>query len=386
MTPQYHRHVLTLCAIACAALLSACAAPGKTGSGTAAAANQQLLIQPEIASGYKEKAGWVHEKFAVAAANPLAVDAGYQILRAGGSAVDAAVAVQMVLTLVEPQSSGIGGGAFLLHYDGKQTIAYDGRETAPMAATENLFIGAGGKPMGFIDAVVGGRSVGTPGTVRMLEMVHAKHGKLPWPRLFEQAIDMAENGFEVSSRLHTLLKADIHLKKDPVAAAYFYDAKGEPWPVGHVLKNPELAAVLKAIASDKSKALHEGSVAQAIVNKVQNHPGNPGKLALTDLVDYQPKRRDAFCTDYTAATKITYVICGMPPPSSGAIAVAQILGMTPALPAKDALDANLPTAKWLHLYTEASRMAFADRGQYVADPDFVQAPGGTGTLWWRPAI
>ena len=377
MTPQHHRLVPSITAIACAVLLSACASPGKSGSDAAAAANQQLLTQPEIASGYKEKAGWTHEKLAVAAANPLATDAGYQILRAGGSAVDAAIAVQMVLTLVEPQSSGIGGGAFLLHYDGKHTVAYDGRETAPMAATENLFIGADGKPMAFLDAVVGGRSVGTPGTVRMLELAHAKHGKLPWAKLFEQAIAMAENGFAVSSRLHTLLKAETYLKKDPVAAAYFYDAKGEPWPVGHVLKNPELAAVFKAIAREGSKALHEGAVAQAIVTKVQSHPGNPGKLALSDLANYQPKTRDAFCSDYTAATKITYVICGMPPPSSGAIAVVQILGMTPALSAGESLDAKLPSAKWLHRYTEASRLAFADRGQYVADPDFVQAPGGS---------
>lgn len=366
---------LTLSAVACAVLLTACATPSKTGS--AAAANQQLLVQPELASGYKEKAGWMHTKFSVAAANPLATDAGYQILRAGGSAVDAAIAVQMVLTLVEPQSSGIGGGAFLLHHDGKQTVAYDGRETAPMTATEDLFIGTDGKPMAFIDGVVGGRSVGTPGTVRMLELAHAKHGKLAWSQLFDQAIDLAENGFAVSHRLHTLVKADAHLKKDPTAAQYFYDDKGEAWPVGHVLKNPELAAVFKAIAQNKSKALHEGEVAQAIVDKVQGHPSNPGKLALSDLAAYQPKTRAAFCTDYTAATKTTYVICGMPPPSSGAIAIAQILGMTPAWSAGDSLDADkLPNTKWLHQYTEASRLAFADRALYVADPDFVQAPGG----------
>ena len=178
-------------AITCALLLTGCASVYTPYHAASVTANQQLLLQPELASGYKEKEGLTHGRFAVAAANPLATDAGYQILRAGGSAVDAAIAVQMVLTLVEPQSSGIGGGAFLLHHDGKQTVAYDGLETAPMAATENLFLGADGKPMPFIDGVVGGRAVGTPGTVRMLELAHAKHGRLPWAKLFEQAIALA---------------------------------------------------------------------------------------------------------------------------------------------------------------------------------------------------
>lgn len=374
---RFSRHSSALSAVACIVLLTACVTSNQTDASTAEEANQHLLDQPELSSGYKEKVGWKHDKFAVAAANPLATDAGYQILRAGGNAIDAAIAVQMVLTLVEPQSSGIGGGAFLLHHDSQQTIAYDGRETAPMAVTEDLFLGADGKPMAFIDGVVGGRSVGTPGTVRMLELAHDKHGKLPWARLFDQAIDLAENGFPVSQRLHTLVKADAHLKKDPIAAHYFYDSNGQAWPVGHLLKNPELAAVLRAIAQEKSKALHEGHVAQAIIDKVQGHPSNPGKLALSDLAAYQPKTRAAFCTDYTAVTQITYVICGMPPPSSGAIAIAQILSMTPAWSTSDSLDIdNRPNAKWLHQYTEASRLAFADRGLYVADPDFVQAPGG----------
>ena len=370
------RPLCVVSVITCALLLTGCASVYTPYHAASVTANQQLLLQPELASGYKEKEGWTHGRFAVAAANPLATDAGYQILRAGGSAVDAAIAVQMVLTLVEPQSSGIGGGAFLLHHDGKQTVAYDGRETAPMAATENLFLGADGKPMPFIDGVVGGRAVGTPGTVRMLELAHAKHGRLPWAKLFEQAIALAENGFPVSDRLHTLLKADQHLKKDPVAAAYFYTPQGEAWPVGHVLKNPELAAVLKAIAKDKSNALHTGDVAKAIVDKVQKHPTNPGKLTLSDLAAYQPKTRSAFCTDYTAVTQTAYVICGMPPPSSGAIAVAQILGMTPAMTRRNSVDKGVPTAAWLHRYTEASRLTFADRGLYVADPDFVEAPGG----------
>jgi len=192
--------------------------------------NYIIPDQPEGASGYSEKPGWTTSKFAVAAANPLATNAGYQVLKAGGSAVDAAIAVQMVLALVEPQSSGIGGGAFLVHYNGKETEAFDGRETAPAAATETLFIGFDGKPLPFIEGVVGGRSVGTPGTVRMLEMAHQQYGKLPWAKLFEPAIALAEGGFRVSARMSTLLASEQHLKKDPVAAAYFYDAAGKAWP------------------------------------------------------------------------------------------------------------------------------------------------------------
>jgi gamma-glutamyltranspeptidase / glutathione hydrolase len=343
-------------------------------------------ILPEAASGFTAKPGWATKKFAVAAANPLATDAGYQILKAGGSAVDAAVAVQMVLGLVEPQSSGIGGGAFLLHQDGKangKMEAFDGRETAPAAATESLFIGKDGKPMAFTEAQVGGRSVGVPGTVRMLEMAHKQHGKLPWATLFQPAITMAEGGFKVSPRLNTLLAGEKNLKNDPTAAAYFYDAAGAAWPVGHVLKNPAYAAVLRQIAAKGAKALHEGEIAQSIVDKVRNHPTNAGVLSLQDIANYIPKKRDPLCFDYKVAPEI-YQICGMPPPSSGAIAIGQILGMlnntdAPRLP----LDsAKVPTAEeflspeWLHLYLEASRLAFADRAQYVADPDFVAPPAG----------
>ncbi len=353
-----------------AALLAACASAPSNFSYT-------VPLQPEGSSGYTEKPGWATTKFAVAAANPLATDAGYQILKAGGSAIDAAIAVQMVLTLVEPQSSGIGGGAFLLHHDGKAVEAFDGRETAPAAADEKLFLKADGKPMAFYEGVVGGRSVGTPGTVRMLEMAHKQHGKLPWATLFQPAITLAEGGFKVSARLNTLLKSEQHLKKDPVAAAYFYDAQGEAWPVGHTLKNPELAQVLRKISTQGSKGLLEGDVAQAIVDKVQKHPGNPGQLSLADLAGYQPKKRAPICHDYKAQGK-DFSICGFPPPSSGAIAVGQILGiLNHAYAGAIPLENGLPGANWLHLYTEASRLAFADRGQYLGDPDFVQPPGGS---------
>ncbi|MEQ1535913.1 MAG: gamma-glutamyltransferase [Burkholderiaceae bacterium] len=344
-------------------------------------------ILPEAASGFTAKPGWATKKFAVAAANPLATDAGYQILKAGGSAVDAAVAVQMVLGLVEPQSSGIGGGAFLLHQDGKpngKMEAFDGRETAPAAATESLFIGKDGKPMAFTEAQVGGRSVGVPGTVRMLELAHKQHGKLPWATLFQPAIALAESGFKVSPRLHTLVAESKTLKNDPVAAAYFYDAAGTAWPVGHVLKNPAYADVLRKIAKDGSKALHEGEIAENIVRKVRNHPTNAGVLSLQDLANYAPKKREPLCFGYKVAPE-TYQICGMPPPSSGAIAIGQILGILNNTPAPHLpLDsATVPTAaeflspEWLHLYLEASRLAFADRAQYVADPDFVAPPAGS---------
>ena len=381
-----------------AALLPACSTSPETFRYVTPA-------QAEGASGYIEKPGWATARFSVAAANPLATDAGYRILKAGGSAVDAAIAVQMVLALVEPQSSGIAGGAFLLHFNGREVEAFDGRETAPAAATENLLMGADGKPLAFYDAVVGGRSVGTPGAVRMLEMAHRQYGKLPWATLFVPAITLAEDGFNVSARLNALLVPEVHLKKDLVALAYFYNASGQPWPVGHRLKNPELAAVLRLIAAAGSKALLDGEVAQAIVNKVQQHPSNPGRLTMADLAGYQAKKRDPLCHDYAAAGK-SYRLCGMPPPSSGAIAIGQILGIlnnTPAAtlpPQKTITDTGIrcvrapcpsqienvaPSAEWLHLYTEASRLAYADRAQYVGDPDFVQPPAGNWMSLLEPA-
>jgi len=369
---------LRLSTLALATLLAACAGgPGHF--------SYSVPDQPEGSSGYAEKPGWATQKFAVAAANPLATDAGYQVLKAGGSAIDAAIAVQMVLALVEPQSSGLGGGAFLLHYDGKAVEAYDGRETAPAAADEKLFLGSDGKPLPFYTAVVGGRSVGVPGTVRMLEMAHRQHGKLPWASLFQPAITLAESGFKVSARLNGLLASEKYLRNDPVAAAYFYQADGSPRAVGETLRNPELAKVLRAIAANGSKALLEGDVAKAIVDKVQGHPTNPGKLSLQDLAGYQAIKREPLCFDYRAQAR-DFRVCGMPPPSSGALAIGQILGIlgntgASSLPLQD----GLPSADWLHLYTEASRLAFADRALYVADPAFVQPPGGNWMRMLDPA-
>jgi gamma-glutamyltranspeptidase/glutathione hydrolase len=364
--------------LAAASLLAACASTPSSFTYTAAQ-------QPEAASGLTAKPGWATTKFAVAAANPLATDAGYQVLKAGGSAVDAAIAVQMVLALVEPQSSGIGGGTFLLHYNGREVEAFDGRETAPAAADERLFLAADGKPLAFYDAVVGGRSVGVPGTLRVLEMAHRQYGRLPWAALFQPAITLADQGFRVSPRLNTLLKSEAHLAKDPTARAYFFQANGEPVAVGSTLRNPELAAVLRRVANEGARAFYDGEIAQAIVDKVQRHAGNPGKLSRADLAGYQPKKRAPICHDYRASAR-DWRVCGFPPPSSGAIAIGQILGILNNTTAGSLpLQGALPSADWLHLYTEAARLAFADRGQYLGDPDFVQPPGGDWMTLLDPA-
>lgn len=368
-------HLRLPSAIFAAALLAiACPAVAREATNNSAPElhfRYAVPLQPEAASGYAEKPGWAIHKFAVAAANPLATDAGYQVLKAGGSALDAAIAVQMVLGLVEPQSSGLGGGAFLLHWDGQHVEAYDGRETAPAEADGKLFLAPDGKPVPFVTAVVGGRAVGTPGMLKMLEMAHRQHGKLAWSRLFEPAITLAEHGFPVSPRLNRLLRTEKYLRLDPSAASYFYDNEGKPWPPGHVLKNPEFAAVLRRIAAEGSSALMAGELARDLVAKVRNHPTNPGKLGEQDLAAYQAKQRQAICTEWRV-----YRICGFPPPSSGGIAIAQILGILEQLPRIESpLESGHPSAEMLHQYTEAARLAFADRAKYLADPDFVAAPG-----------
>lgn len=365
-------------------------AVGVLACGLSACALQPIAFQyatpdqPNDPVGYQEKPGWATQGFAVAAANPLATDAGYQILLAGGSAIDAAIAVQMVLTLVEPQSSGIGGGAFVLHHDGKKVEAYDGREAAPLAATDKLFLDAQGKPLPFMDGVVSGLSVGVPGTLTVLELAHKEHGKLPWTTLMQPAIQLAEQGFKLSPHLHRGLMAETYLMNDPVAATYFYDAQGKPFPIGHVLKNPELAAVMRDIAKRGSQALKDGPVAEALVKKVRQHPTRPGSMTLQDLANYKAKKREPLCFDHAVQSSgKTYQLCGFPPPSSGTLAIGQMLGILNNTPAgKMQLEQGLPSADWLHFYTEAARLAFADRGQFVADPDFVQAPGGDWrTLW-----
>ena len=380
-------------------LLAACAARS---------VDDAIPVMPEGPSGLVAKPGWAVSRFAVAAANPLATQAGFEVLRAGGTAVDAAVAVQMVLALVEPQSSGLGGGAFLLHVDGQSLQAWDGRETAPAAVDERLFLLPDGKPMAFMQAVVGGRAVGVPGALRMLEAAHRAQGRLPWATLMQPAIQLAEQGFAVSPRLHRLLQDDHWLRLDPQAAAYFYRADGQSHPVGHRLRNPALAEVLRRIAAGGADALHTGAVAADIVRRVQGHAGNPGRISLADLADYRVKTREPICTDW----KAVYRVCGMPPPSSGHLAVMQILGLLDAAtslaalasapsdlrsadllpvdqpadqPATPALLAGVPGPDWLHRYTEAARLAFADRAMFVADPDFVSPPAGRWTSLLEPA-
>lgn len=338
---------------------------------------------PELGSGYRTDLSTRHaERHMAAAANPLAAEAGREMLRQGGSAIDAAIAMQAVLTLVEPQSSGIGGGAFIMLWDGQQVQAYDGRETAPAGATERLFLKADDTPMAFTDAQIGGRSVGTPGVLRALEMAHKKSGHLQWAKLFEPAIRLSEQGFAISPRLHSLIAADRFIAQSPDMAAYFLNADGSPKATGIRLKNPALAAVFKRIAKEGPDALYQGPIADEIARKVQGHR-NAGSLSQADLKDYAAKQRAPLCTDYKQ-----WKVCGMPPPSSGGIAVAQILGtlqaletrdprlaIAPMTPVKSVPPAGLePTHEAVHLLAEAGRLAFADRALYVADADFTPVP------------
>ncbi len=306
----------------------------------------------------------------VVAGHPLAVAAGLRMLDKGGSAADAMIAAQLVLTLVEPQSSGLGGGAYLLFYDArkKNLSAYDARETAPQEATPDLFITSDGKPMAFRDAVVGGRSVGVPGVPRLLEVAHARHGRLDWATLFQPAIELAERGFPVSPRLHSLLSQDRGgLARNPAARAYFFDAAGKPRSVGTLLRNPELARTLRAMAARGADAFYEGDVGRDIVAAVRAYPGNPGVLNRSDLSAYRVRAVDALCGRYRGRWRV----CGMPPSSSGGIAVLEALGILEHFDIA-ALRPGSPEA--VHLVAEAERLAFADRNRYAGDDRFVAVP------------
>lgn len=332
-----------------------------------AAPAQTPAPAPEAATGRLAKSLGTAQRHMAAAANPLAAAAGRDILRAGGSASDAAIAIQLVLNLVEPQSSGIGGGAFFVHWDeaSRRLTTLDGRETAPKAARPERFLGADGKPMKFVEAVVGGRSVGVPGTVRLLEEAHRRWGKLPWANVIAPAIKLAEDGFAVSPRLNGLLTLEKNLARDARAAAYFYEADGKPKVVGTVLKNPAFAATLRAIADGGADAFYEGAIAQDIVATVTGHKDNPGDMTLADLSAYKVEERTPLCGRYRV-----YTLCGMGPPSSGAVAVQQILGV---LEGKDMARIG-PGAEAAHWFSEAGRLAFADRALYLADPAFVSVP------------
>jgi gamma-glutamyltranspeptidase / glutathione hydrolase len=341
------------------------AAAALIGFGMTFAHAQDTKPAPEAGTGLTIKAAETTKLDMVAAANPLAAKAGKDILAAGGSAVDAAIAVQLVLNLVEPQSSGLGGGAFLVHFDGTSMATLDGRETAPGAAIPERFLWADGKPADFYAAVIGGRSVGVPGTPRLLEAAHKKWGKLPWAQLFEPAIAIADNGFNISPRLAGLAAKDRFLARDPLAKALYFNEDGTAKPAGTPLRNPAMAATLRTLAKDGMDAFYAGPIAEDIVATIGSHPGNPGDMTLDDLIAYKVIERPAICGPYRSKK-----ICGMGPPSSGAIGVLQILSV---LESQD-LASMKPGPEAAHWIAEAGRLAFADRAQYLADPDFVSVP------------
>ncbi len=310
----------------------------------------------------------VGDRFMVSAAHPLAARAGAEILGAGGSAMDAAIAVQAVLSLVEPQSSGIGGGAFLLHYraaDGR-IDAYDGRETAPAALDPTQFLRGDGTARSFREAASGGQAVGVPGVVRMLELAHGEHGRLPWRRAFAAAIALATDGFRVTPRLNRMISRARGIGEFPEARDYFLTPGGAALPVGAVLRNPALANTLRRIAVGGATAFYEGEIAADIVGAVRTAARNPGAMTRADLAGYRAKKRDVLCRPYRA-----WRVCGMPPPTSGGIAVHQILGLLERFPSAQVAPGGPEAA---HLFAEAMRLAYADRQRYVGDPDVVDVP------------
>ncbi|PWE18808.1 gamma-glutamyltransferase [Marinicauda salina] len=314
-------------------------------------------------------AGETPREAMVAAAHPLAVEAGLDALRAGGSAVDAAIAVQAVLGLVEPQSSGLGGGAFMVRYDGEsgEMTVYDGRETAPAAVDETLFLDEAGEPLDFVSAWTSGRSVGAPGAVAMLAMAHGEHGTLPWAAGFADAERLAEDGFAFTARTASLaerIAAYTQLDEAEPTASYFYDETGAPRPAGETVTNPAYAETVRAIAADW-RNFYEGEIAEGIVAAV-NQPPRPGFLTEDDIAGYEPVVRDAVCTPYR-----DYRICSAPPPSSGAVAVGQIMAL---LEGFDMVARGVDSAEGWHLFIEASRLAYADRDRYVGDPAFADVP------------
>lgn len=320
---------------------------------------------PEAASGRVEKAEARARSFMVAAAHPLAAEAGRAILQRGGTAIDAAVAVQMALTLVEPQSSGVGGGAFIVYWDAanQQVHSFDGRETAPAAARPDRFLKAGGVPMGFREAVSSGLSVGVPGAVAALEMAHARFGRLPWAESVAPAIRLAEQGFAVTPRLARLLALEQALRNDSAAQALYYQGTNTPLPVGTTLRNPALADTLRLIADKGAAGLMTGAMAEAIVAAVQMRGGD---MTLADLAAYQPRLRPPLCGGV-----YQFRLCGMGPPSSGGIAVLQILML---LEKMQSGESSTSPVQPVHRFVEAGRLAFADRNLYVADPDFARVP------------
>ncbi|HCA16562.1 MAG TPA: gamma-glutamyltransferase [Alcaligenes faecalis] len=332
---------------------------------TQAKQNLSQHLNPEAASSYAQRDKVVSSKSMVVTAHPLASRAGLRMLEQGGSAVDAAIASQLVLGLVEPQSSGVGGGGFLLMFQPKSgLLSYDGRETVPAASSLDRFE-LDGKTMSFKQAANSGRSVGVPGLMRALELMHQDGGVLPWAQLFDPAIELAEGGFEVSPRLHALIADNPELADKAATRAYFLDGQGKPWPVGHRLHNKEYAQVLRVLAKDGAQAFYSGDLARDMVAAVEADP-IAGDLTESDLRDYRALRREPLCMDWQQ-----WALCGMAPPSSGPISVMQMLGILQHTPIA---SANPQSAEAIHYFSEAGRLAFADRDAWVADPAFVSVP------------
>ncbi len=350
------------------ALLMLWAAPGLR---EAAAQQATDGVAPEVGFGTSEGKRVTADRMMVVTAHPEASKAGMAVLERGGNAIDAMVAVQAVLGLVEPQSSGLGGGAFLVYWDAAagRLTTLDGRETAPAEATPDLFLGDDGEPLRFFDAVIGGRSVGTPGTVALLETAHRVHGKLDWASLLAPAIELADKGFEVTSRLNASIGYSAEsLFRYETTRDYFLSEEGVPLMPGTRLTNPDYAATLRAIADGGAEAFYTGEIAQDIVDTVRNADGNPGLLSMKDMAGYTVKEREPVCATYRV-----YEVCGMGPPSSGALTVGQILKLVEPYDLA-ALGPDNPQS-W-RLIGDASRLAFADRGAYMADADFVDMPKG----------
>lgn len=369
-----------------AATVTGCELNGTTGGEAVVLAGTPGA--PEVATGYAPKNTVYAKTYMAVTNNPVSTKTACDILKNGGTAIDAAVAAQMVLNLVEPQSSGIGGGSFILYYDAatRQVTAYDGRETAPAGADENYlqWKSATDQTAPVPTTIRSGRSIGTPGTLRVLELAHGEHGKMAWRDLFTPAIKVATDGFAIPPRMAASIAATstvANIKRDPEMAAYFLNADGTPRAVNTVLRNPALANVFSVVAMQGADAFYTGPVAQAIVSKIQDTFGGtttPGVTTLNDLASYRAKKRTAICTTYR-----NYEICGMPPPSSGGIAVAQTLGILENFQMSDypptMMDGNggRPNVPGAHLVAEAENLAYADRNKYVADTDFIGLPGGS---------
>ncbi len=349
-------------------LLTRIAAVALAALLTSPAAARETAVQPERTTAIAERTAVTAQQVMVAAAHPLATEAGYAVLERGGSAADAAVAVQVMLALVEPQSSGLGGGGFLLYWNAalKELTTFDARERAPLAADEGYWLEEDGTPVDFWDAVVGGRSVGVPGIPLLLETVHARYGRLPWAGLIAPAIAAAENGFPISQRLAEAIAGARELDRFEDIRAYFFEADGSPKSEGTILSNPAFARTLRLFAAHGAAPFYTGAIARDIVAAVRTE-NNPGILTLEDLASYRVIERAPVCIAYRGDD-----VCGMGPPSSGGLTVGQVLGMLESFD----LATLGPGVAARHLFLEASRLAFADRDLYMADRDHVAMPSG----------